>query len=209
MVNNEKLRLEFAARFNEALDKAGIRKRGRAVDVANYMSSIVGTMSPVAVGKWLKGEALPTSSNLLILAKWLHVRREWLEYGEGDKSPAQGGQLSGSEVVKSADVGSALYLRLVNQLRQADLDGRLSQDLGEAILKMIAAAAPQAASQSPQAYQSEPEDDEPPATLESIYQKQAIIDNRENLKHHKDQMISEFRNSKKGTAKKHKETKTK
>ena len=163
MVNNEKLRLEFASRFNEALDKAGIRKRGRAVDVANYMSSIVGTMSPVAVGKWLKGDALPTSANMLILAKWLRVRREWLEYGEGEKSPAQRAQ-HGSEIAESADVGSALYLRLVNHLRQADLDGRLSQDLGDAILKMIAVATPQAPSQPTQAYLSEPDDEEPPAT---------------------------------------------
>ncbi|MGX8895162.1 helix-turn-helix domain-containing protein, partial [Enterobacter cloacae] len=42
-------------------------------------------VSAPAVWKWLNGESVPDSTNILALSQWLDVRAEWLEYGRGAK----------------------------------------------------------------------------------------------------------------------------
>lgn len=83
MVTKEELRLEFSKRLNEACDKAGVRSRGRAVDIQKQLKHQKISVTTTAIGKWLNGEAVPEQDKLLPLASWLSVSPSWLEYGEG------------------------------------------------------------------------------------------------------------------------------
>jgi SOS-response transcriptional repressor LexA len=81
MVDKNELRAAFTARLHEALDDAGVRTRGRGVDIHKYLKSIGLDKSPQAVSKWLNGDAIAEADSMVALCSWLKVRREWLEYG--------------------------------------------------------------------------------------------------------------------------------
>lgn len=81
MIDKHELRVQFSARLHEALDEAGIRARGRGADILEKLKSVGVTKTPQAVSKWLNGGAIPEQDSLTVIAHWLGVRREWLEYG--------------------------------------------------------------------------------------------------------------------------------
>ena len=81
MVDKNELRAAFTARLHEALDDAGVRTRGRGVDIHKHLKSAGVNKSPQAVSKWLNGDAIAEADTMVALCSWLKVRREWLEYG--------------------------------------------------------------------------------------------------------------------------------
>jgi SOS-response transcriptional repressor LexA len=81
MVDKNELRAAFTARLHEALDDAGVRTRGRGVDIHKYLKSVGVDKSPQAISKWLNGDAIAEADSMVVLCSWLKVRREWLEYG--------------------------------------------------------------------------------------------------------------------------------
>lgn len=81
MVDKNELRAAFTARLHEALDDAGVRTRGRGVDIHKHLKSVGVDKSPQAVSKWLNGDAIAEADSMVALSSWLKVRREWLEYG--------------------------------------------------------------------------------------------------------------------------------
>jgi len=81
MVDKNELRAAFAARLHEALDDAGVRTRGRGVDIHKHLKSVGVDKSPQAISKWLNGDAIAEADSMVALCSWLEVRREWLEYG--------------------------------------------------------------------------------------------------------------------------------
>lgn len=81
MVDKNALRAAFSARLNEALDDAGVRSRGRGVDIHRQLKSLGVNKTTQAVSKWLNGEAVAEADSMVALCSWLRVRREWLEYG--------------------------------------------------------------------------------------------------------------------------------
>lgn len=85
MVDKNELRAAFSARLHEALNDAGIRARGRGVDVHRGLKDFGVTKTTQAVSKWLNGESVPEPDSIAALSSWLEVRREWLEYGVGPK----------------------------------------------------------------------------------------------------------------------------
>jgi phage repressor protein C with HTH and peptisase S24 domain len=84
MVENEALREDQAKRLKEAIAAAGQPQRGALTRLA----AATGVSLPAA-SKWLKGEASPSPGHLMAIAAWLHVRREWLQYGEGEMKSDQ------------------------------------------------------------------------------------------------------------------------
>ncbi|WP_024692777.1 LexA family protein [Pseudomonas syringae] len=88
MVDKNELRASFANRLHEALNDAGIRARGRGVDIHTHLKSLGVSKSPQAISKWLNGDAIAESDSMLALCSWLDVRREWLEYGVLPKNPS-------------------------------------------------------------------------------------------------------------------------
>lgn len=81
MVDKNTLRAAFTARLHEALDAAGVRTRGRGVDIHKHLKSVGVDKSPQAISKWLNGDAMAEADSMVALCSWLKVRREWLEYG--------------------------------------------------------------------------------------------------------------------------------
>lgn len=81
MVDKNALRAAFSARLHEALDDAGVRRRGRGVDVHRKLMSLGVDKTTQAISKWLNGEAMAEADSVAALCSWLKVRREWLEYG--------------------------------------------------------------------------------------------------------------------------------
>ncbi|TFY95925.1 peptidase S24 [Pseudomonas nabeulensis] len=81
MVDKNELRAAFTARLHEALDDAGVRTRGRGVDIHKHLKSVGVVKSPQAVSKWLNGDAIAEADSMVAICVWLKVRREWLEYG--------------------------------------------------------------------------------------------------------------------------------
>ena len=81
MVDKNELRAAFTARLHEALDDAGVRTRGRGVDIHKHLKSFGVDKSPQAISKWLNGDAIAEADSMVALCSWLNVRREWLEYG--------------------------------------------------------------------------------------------------------------------------------
>jgi SOS-response transcriptional repressor LexA len=87
MVDKNEIRLAFSLRLHEALDDAGVRSRGRGVDVQKELKARGVNKTTQAVSKWLNGEAMAEPDSLATLCVWLYVRREWLEYGVLPKTP--------------------------------------------------------------------------------------------------------------------------
>lgn len=81
MVDKNSLRAAFSKRLHEALDDAGVRSRGRGVDIHRKLKSLGVDKTTQAVSKWLNGEAIAEADSMVALCTWLKVRREWLEYG--------------------------------------------------------------------------------------------------------------------------------
>jgi SOS-response transcriptional repressor LexA len=81
MVDKNSLRAAFSERLHEALDDAGVRSRGRGVDIHRQLKSVGVDKTTQAISKWLNGEAMAEADSMSALCSWLGVRREWLEYG--------------------------------------------------------------------------------------------------------------------------------
>lgn len=81
MVDKNEQREAFSARLHQALDDAGVRSRGRGVDIHKHLKSMGVNKTTQAISKWLNGEALAEADSMAALCSWLRVRREWLEYG--------------------------------------------------------------------------------------------------------------------------------
>ncbi|WP_395608680.1 LexA family protein [Pseudomonas sp. B22129] len=81
MVDKNRLRAAFSERLHEALDDAGVRTRGRGVDIHRQLKSLGVGKTTQAISKWLNGEAMAEADSIAALCTWLNVRREWLEYG--------------------------------------------------------------------------------------------------------------------------------
>lgn len=81
MVDKNEQRVAFSSRLHQALDEAGVRTRGRGVDVHKHLKTMGVSKTTQAISKWLNGEALAEADSMAALCSWLGVRREWLEYG--------------------------------------------------------------------------------------------------------------------------------
>jgi len=108
-----------------------------------------------------------SSKFLLEIASALEVDPQWLGTGAGDEGQDSPGQ--------TQEKTSRAINRITAALKRAENEGRLSDDLTAAILKMIMAAAPQP--------EKDQDVDLSHSELESLYNKQAVIDNRENLQY--------------------------
>ncbi|WMN15378.1 S24 family peptidase [Pseudomonas piscis] len=109
MVDKNELRAAFTARLHEALDDAGVRTRGRGVDIHKHLKSIGVDKSPQAISKWLNGDAIAEADSMVALCSWLKVRREWLEYGVLPK------EQTGNSNVHPFDAGYESNIRTIAQ----------------------------------------------------------------------------------------------
>jgi SOS-response transcriptional repressor LexA len=109
MVDKNALRAAFSSRLHEALDDAGVRSRGRGVDIHRQLKSLGVDKTTQAVSKWLNGEAMAEADSMVALCTWLKVRREWLEYGVLPK------ELTGASNVRQLAAGDGSNVSVINQ----------------------------------------------------------------------------------------------
>jgi transcriptional regulator with XRE-family HTH domain len=79
MVHADDLRAGFSDRLKKALADSGISQWGAQARLAKEVG-----VTPKAASKWVNGETVPGPLKLMHIANWLNVRREWLQYGEGE-----------------------------------------------------------------------------------------------------------------------------
>jgi hypothetical protein len=89
MITKDLIRQEFASRLHLACNEAGVRARGRAVDIQNFLKKKSIDATTTAIGKWLNAEAVPEADKIRVIASWLRVRAEWLEYGVEPRYPTE------------------------------------------------------------------------------------------------------------------------
>ncbi|MEN5239084.1 S24 family peptidase [Pseudomonas sp. TWI923] len=106
MVDKNEIRAAFSARLHEALDDAGIRTRGRGVDIHKHLKSMGVNKTTQAISRWLIGEAMAEADSISALSQWLGVRREWLEYGVPPKNSDAAGPAAVHTLVPSSNVSS-------------------------------------------------------------------------------------------------------
>ncbi|ROO03810.1 peptidase S24 [Pseudomonas fluorescens] len=109
MVDKNSLRAAFSARLHEALDDAGVRRRGRGVDIHRQLKSLGVEKTTQAISKWLNGEAMAEADSMSALCSWLQVRREWLEYGVQPK------EQTGESNVRQLPTGDGSNIRAISQ----------------------------------------------------------------------------------------------
>lgn len=78
MVHTSQLREAFVIRLKQAAASAAIPDWG----LGARLSMITGKTAKAA-SKWLNGESMPSRASMQQIADALHVRIEWLQYGEG------------------------------------------------------------------------------------------------------------------------------
>ncbi|MDQ1210582.1 SOS-response transcriptional repressor LexA [Acinetobacter baylyi] len=78
-IKTDRIKEEFAKRLHDAMDKKGYPVRGRARVLSKEFY-----ISDKGAGKWLNGDAIPETSKIPLIAKFLKVNSEWLLSGSGD-----------------------------------------------------------------------------------------------------------------------------
>ncbi|RDE60930.1 hypothetical protein [Aeromonas veronii] len=118
----------FSIRLNDALSAIGLPVRGRTAKIRNLLP---GSISEVAIRKWLVGEGYPETERVVMLAKIARVSVDYLLTG----TPASERErtLSQQELIRAVD--------RVIQLSACDfLDPQIKLDLrvvGTELLKRI------------------------------------------------------------------------
>ncbi len=103
-------------RLHEALNDAGIRSRGRGVDIHKQLKILGVDKTTQAISKWLNGEAMAEADSMAALCMWLKVRREWLEYGVLPKE-----QTNESNVIQLASLGNSNVSALIQRFGKVPL----------------------------------------------------------------------------------------
>jgi|GEM_PF-4152852 len=75
----DSVKQEFAQRLHKAMDAVGYPVRGRARILSREFN-----ISDKGAGKWLNGDAIPETSKIPLLSKFLKVNSEWLLSGTGE-----------------------------------------------------------------------------------------------------------------------------
>lgn len=83
MVKKEDLNKQFSERLHAACLDAGVAGRGLPKRIQAALKKHGISISEPGIWKWLNAAAIPDSTNILALSRWLGVRSEWLEYGRG------------------------------------------------------------------------------------------------------------------------------
>ncbi|ENW92785.1 S24 family peptidase [Acinetobacter dispersus] len=93
MNKTDKVKEDFAKRLHQAMDIKGYPMRGRARILSKEFE-----VSDKGASKWLNGEAIPETSKIPLIAKFLNVNSEWLLSGAKLLSESSNGTLTEIEV---------------------------------------------------------------------------------------------------------------
>lgn len=91
MVKRDTSRESFTSRLLQACQLVGLTGRGKNKQLADLLKKSGVSISTPGVWKWFNAQAIPDSTNIVVLSNILGVRAEWLEYGVGE--PVEGGEV--------------------------------------------------------------------------------------------------------------------
>lgn len=136
MVDTQQLREAFAARLNAALDDMpNVRRgRGRNIDLQRGLQQAGVVTTTQATSKWLRAESMPEKDNMVALSRWLLVRAEWLEYGDGPMRPADQKGISdvrapySSELARLSLLATPRSREILLRIAHAADHGRLTEE---------------------------------------------------------------------------------
>lgn len=126
----DKAKLDFAKRLHKGMDLAGYPVRGRA----RVLSQEFG-ISDKGAGKWLNGEAIPETSKIPYLAKFLKVNAEWLLTGMDITPPTHSNQSIEKLETKNKEI-----IRFTNLLLAIEEKKRLTPELINALEAVLSLA---------------------------------------------------------------------
>jgi phage repressor protein C with HTH and peptisase S24 domain len=90
---------KFAERLNQAMDSAGLPKKGMGRQ--STLVKLLGVGHRQAK-RWLEGEEFPPTSKLVKIAQATGVRSNWLLSGYGEMLPTAGNDISDYEIKQEA-----------------------------------------------------------------------------------------------------------
>lgn len=94
----DRVKVEFAKRLHDAMDKKGYPVRGRARVLSKEFQ-----ISDKGAGKWLNGESIPETSKIPLIAKFLDVKSEWLISGNEEITKFSDNNLIQSNTLRSLE----------------------------------------------------------------------------------------------------------
>jgi hypothetical protein len=77
----ENIKVKFAERLREAMEKAGYQARPAVLEREYNLRCWGKPMTLHGVRRWLKGETIPGQEKLLVLGEWLQISPQQLRYG--------------------------------------------------------------------------------------------------------------------------------
>lgn len=136
-LTDSSIKKAVSIRLGYALDNSALSGTGRATALAEKLGVTKG-----AVSKWLKGDSLPSPSNIYRISKLLNVSKEWLMFGAGNVklahaprqypllTTAQAGAWTGSGYL--ANIGEKF--EMINSNTQASCDSFYIEIKGDSML---------------------------------------------------------------------------
>ncbi|WP_343619668.1 hypothetical protein [Acinetobacter proteolyticus] len=124
----DRIKEEFAKRLHQGMDLAGYPVRGRA----RVLSREFG-ISDKGAGKWLNGEAIPETSKIPHLAKFLKVNAEWLLTGIDNLQY----EIENPDNAINKELQNKDLKEIFESLKNLDANGKLSPNLADAIKAII------------------------------------------------------------------------
>lgn len=127
MVQNEKVRQEFAHRLALACKKAGLDDHGRGIAIARALS-----VSTKAVSKWFNAESMPRHDAMQRLAAFLRADPVWLQLGvsnEGENIKFIGPKRSSKSYPLISWVSAGSWCEATEPYTLKDIDEWLESEL--------------------------------------------------------------------------------
>lgn len=112
------------------------RGRGRNIDLQRGLQQAGVVTTTQATSKWLRAESMPEKDNMVALSRWLLVRAEWLEYGDGPMRPG-----SGIAESPSSNVQAPTYVQADKYQKATPEHRRAVDDLVDQLLDLSPAQA--------------------------------------------------------------------
>ncbi|MFL9510762.1 hypothetical protein ACKEN5_16665 [Acinetobacter baumannii] len=126
----DSVKQEFAKRLHKALDAAGYPVRGRARILSREFN-----ISDKGASKWLNGDAIPETSKIPHLAKFLKVNAEWLLTGMDLTPLAQPNQ-----GIEKLEIKNKEIIRFTNRLLAIEEKKGLTPELINALEAVLSLA---------------------------------------------------------------------
>lgn len=111
MLDDEKIRLNFAKRLELACKQKGLPDKGKGKQIADILK-----ITPKAVSKWFNAETMPSASNVYVVADFLEVTPEWLMFGDANASLIKVTKSFQYPVLSTVQAGMFTEINLLNSV---------------------------------------------------------------------------------------------